>query len=241
MKDDAKLPEDALPLPLIRQTPLPTVADQVFAELQKRILTLELAPRTKISEAEVAKIMGVSRQPVREAFKRLAKLGFLIIRPQSSTTVSLISEAAVMRARFIRIALETHTCRTACEGLPDTSLAALATLIEQQKGAITACDRVLFHDLDDRFHKEICIQSGVGYVWDLIHENKAHMDRIRMLSLDTSSQQYALHEHIDLFNAISTGNGDAAAAAVTKHLSRILGLIKEIKQENHGWFTDAAE
>ena len=69
-------------LPVIQPAPQPSVSDQVFNALQQRILTLELPPQTKISEADVSKKMGVSRQPVREAFKRLAKLGFLIIRPQ---------------------------------------------------------------------------------------------------------------------------------------------------------------
>ncbi|WP_236939972.1 GntR family transcriptional regulator [Falsihalocynthiibacter arcticus] len=55
-------------------------------------MTLKLAPCTKVSETDVAQKMSVSRQPVREAFKRLAMLGFLSIRPQSSTKVSLISE-----------------------------------------------------------------------------------------------------------------------------------------------------
>lgn len=238
MDDEAPQTEVSLSLPQIRQTALPTVADQVFDELQQRILSLELPPSTRLSEAEVARKMGVSRQPVREAFKRLAKLGFLLIRPQSSTTVSLISEDAVLRARFIRTALEVKTCRTACETPTPQGLAALSALIDKQKSAIAAQDRKWFHALDDRFHKEICIQSGVGYVWDLIHDSKAHMDRIRMLSLDSTSQRLALEEHIALLDAISGRNPDAAEAVITHHLSRILVHIAEVKAQNHSWFTD---
>lgn len=240
MDDALRHGGDALALPLLRQTPHPTVADQVFDVLKQRILSLELPPRTKISEAEVAGKMGVSRQPVREAFKRLAKLGFLHIRPQSGTTVSLISEGAVLRARFIRTALEMETCRTACADLTDAGLHALAALIEQQKAAVEAQDRDTFHALDDAFHKEICERSGVGYVWELIHENKGHMDRIRMLSLDHPTQQIALTEHIAIFDAIRARDPDAAAAAMRKHLSRILVLIENMKAKNHEWFTDAA-
>lgn len=241
MDDAALRVEDELPLPQIRQTALPTVADQVFAALQQRILTLELPPRTRISETDVARRMGVSRQPVREAFKRLAKLGFLQIRPQSSTSVSLISEQAVLRARFIRTALEVQTCRTACEKLSEDGLQALAALIGRQKAAIEAQDRDGFHALDDQFHREICIRSGVGYVWALIHDSKAHMDRIRMLSLHLSSQRQALEEHVAILDALSARDPDAAAAAVTRHLSRILVLIEEVKAMNHNWFTDVAE
>lgn len=227
-----------LALPTIHPTSLPTVADQVFDALQQRILTLDLPPRIKISEAEVAKTMGVSRQPVREAFKRLAKLGFLQIRPQSSTTVSLISEDAVLRARFIRTALEVKTCRTACEMLTSDGRAVLAGLIEQQRTAIKQNDRTRFHALDEAFHREICNIAGVEFVWQVIQESKAHMDRIRMLSLNTSSQKHALEEHVKLFEAISANDPDAAEAAITDHLSRILVLIQEVKALEHRFFTD---
>ncbi|MEH6834155.1 MULTISPECIES: GntR family transcriptional regulator [Falsihalocynthiibacter] len=240
MDDSERQIDDGLPLTQIRPTSVPTVADQVFDALQHQILTLKLAPCTKISETDVAQKMGVSRQPVREAFKRLAKLGFLSIRPQSSTKVSLISEKAVLRARFIRTALEIHTCRTACEKSTDVGINVLSNLIEKQRAAYDAQDRELFHLLDDQFHREICNLAGVGYVWDLILENKAHMDRVRMLTLDSSSQEFVLKEHVEIFKAISESDADAAAEAITKHLSRILIHIEDIKSVNHKWFTDLA-
>jgi DNA-binding GntR family transcriptional regulator len=231
----------AVSLPVIQPAPQPTVSDQVFNALQQRILSLELQPQTKISEAEVSKKMGVSRQPVREAFKRLAKLGFLNIRPQSSTMVTLISERDVLRAKFIRIALEVHTCRTACEIITPEGIDALNALIAQQQAAVAANDKRRFHALDDEFHREICIQSGVGFVWDLILDSKAHMDRIRMLSLDATSQRLALDEHLVILEAITNRKPDDAAAAFAQHLSRIDDLIALIKAENHSWFTDDAE
>tara|TARA_B110000211_G_scaffold10482_2_gene11054 strand:+ start:125 stop:850 length:726 start_codon:yes stop_codon:yes gene_type:complete len=225
-------------LPVIQPAPQPSVSDQVFDALQQRILTLELQPQTRISEADVSKKMGVSRQPVREAFKRLAKLGFLIIRPQSSTMVSLISERDVLRAKFIRIALEVHTCRTACEVITSEGIGALNDLIGQQQAAVAANDKRLFHALDEAFHREICVQSGVSFVWDLILDSKAHMDRIRMLSLDATSQRLALDEHLVILDAITNRKPDNAAAAFAQHLSRIDDLIATIKAENHNWFTD---
>lgn len=241
MDDAAAQARDGLSLPQIRQAAHPSIADQVFDALQQRILDLGLTPGARISEADVARRMGVSRQPVREAFKRLARLGFLEIRPQSSTRVSLISEEAVRRARFIRTALEVHTCRTACEVVTEAGLAALAALIEAQRGAIEAQDRHAFHALDDRFHREICVQSGVGYVWDLIHESKAHMDRVRMLSLSPSSQRHALDEHAAILAALIARDAEAAVTAITRHLSRILVLIEELRAQDHGWFAGAPD
>ena len=228
----------SVPLPPLDHIARPSVADQVFDALHARILSLELPPRTKMSEADVAKQMGASRQPVRDAFSRLSKLGFLTIRPQRATTVSLISGADVMRAKFIRTALESETCRTACLVRTDDDLADLATLIAQQKLAIDANDRQMFHSLDDQFHQKICTQSGVVFAWEMIHESKAHMDRVRFLTLDSTSQKLAYQEHIAILDAIAARDGDAAAYCVREHLSRIRTLVGTLKGRNHDWFTE---
>ncbi|TXB69405.1 GntR family transcriptional regulator [Paracoccus aurantiacus] len=232
--------EASLDLPTLTPPTRPSVADQVFRLLQQRILTLELPPMTKMSESDISKRLGVSRQPVREAFKRLERLGFLVIRPQSGTIVSLISEEAILRARFIRTALETQTTRAACEVFDSDDIAALQDLIDQQATAADDNNAQLFHKLDEDFHRAICARSGHDYVWDLIHDHKAHMDRVRMLSLSSRSQKLALQEHVAILAAIASGDSEAAAAEMTRHLSRIETLIEQIKTQNHDWFVDTS-
>ena len=58
-----------------------TSTDHIFQDLYARIMSLDLLPGTKLSETEVAKSFGYSRQPVREAFTRLANLNLLLLRP----------------------------------------------------------------------------------------------------------------------------------------------------------------
>ncbi|MEP1765616.1 MAG: GntR family transcriptional regulator [Sulfitobacter sp.] len=235
MKQDETI---CMPLPRISQFEDQTVADQVFEAMRLRIHNLTLPPLTKISEAEVAAQMGASRQPVREAFKRLAKLGLLVIRPQSGTTVSLISEKAVVESLYIRTALEEQVNRTACTVLSDAGLNKLSGLLDQQQVAVEKQERALFHGLDDRFHREICGLSGLGYVWDLIQEHKAHMDRIRMISLSPSWQKQAFEDHVAVFEALKARDPDAAAQAIAAHLTTINRHIERVKAANHSWFLE---
>ena len=213
----------------------PSAAERVFVQLQRQILSLELEPGSKISEAELAKALGVSRQPVRDAFFRLAKLGFLLIRPQRATTVTLISENAVMRARAIRTALEVETVRTAAVTLNADDLDALDNLIDLQDVAVRAEDKQEFHRLDDLFHHEICTRAGVGFFWDLIAENKCHMDRVRMLSLSFASRD-AWNEHVEIMENLRARDVDGASNAIRHHLSRIHQQIDRIRAANHEWF-----
>ncbi len=214
----------------------PSVANQVFDDLYRRILSLELPPGMKLSEVEVAKQMGVSRQPVRDAFYRLSNLGFLVIRPQRATTVSLISGTAVRRARFVRTAIEMETCRAAATLSPE-DFAPLDAVMETQRRAMETGDGAAFHAADDLFHETICVLSGHGYAWDLVRENKAHTDRIRLLSLSFGmADTYA--EHASVLEALRGGDPDAAAAAMRTHLASIHASVKRIQLEKQDWFAE---
>lgn len=213
----------------------PSVADAVYAELHRQILALDLPPGTRLSEVDVARAMGVSRQPVRDAFWRLSKLGFLTIRPQRATTVSAISQVAVMQARFIRSAIEAETVRVFTERATEADLAALEDILAAQAAAVAARDRPLFHELDDRFHREICERGGNGFAWNIILENKAHMDRVRMLSLAFASQA-AFDDHLRVMAAIRTRDPERAMTEMRAHLGRIRSQIERIRAENAAYF-----
>lgn len=226
---------DPVHLPQLDIAARPSVADLVFNELHRQVLTLELKPGARMSEVEVARQMGVSRQPVRDAFYRLSKMGFLLIRPQRATTVTLISPKAVMRARFIRAALEVETVRVAATVLTEADLDALGQIIEAQDAAINRDDRAEFHKLDEAFHRQICVGAGLGFTWDLIAENKGHMDRVRMLSLSFGSR-VAWEEHVALLAALRARNPDAASDLMRAHLGRIKDQLGRIRAENEALF-----
>ncbi|MCB1355185.1 MAG: GntR family transcriptional regulator [Maritimibacter sp.] len=216
----------------------PSVADHVFEELRRQVLSLELPPGARISEVEVARSMDVSRQPVRDAFYRLSKLGFLTIRPQRATTVSLISPAAVMQARFIRTALEVETVTHAATALSTADLDVLEGILDQQRQVVDPEHRAAFHRLDDLFHYEICARAELGFVWETVAENKGHMDRVRMLSL-TFATERAFQDHLRIFEALKARDPDRAVATMRDHLSRIATMIDRIRDENRDWFIDA--
>ncbi|MHB0952388.1 MAG: GntR family transcriptional regulator [Allorhizobium sp.] len=230
---------DHLQLRAVDTLRAPSVTDLVFEQLYHQVVELDLLPGTKLSEVEVAKQMGVSRQPVRDAFYRLSQLGFLLIRPQRATVVSHISEKGVHQARFIRTALEMETARAASTTLSADQLDELDDLIVQQQKAIDSDDKVLFHALDDDFHKRICDMSGHDFAWALIRDSKAHMDRVRYLSLSFGAQS-AINDHIQIMEALRHHDGDAAAAAMRIHLSRIAGIIGRIR-DSHGQYFAADE
>ena len=214
-----------------------SVADLVFEEIYDRVVTLDLPPGSRLSEADVAGQMGVSRQPVRDAFYRLSQLGFLQIRPQRPTTVSRISEEAVHQARFIRTALEVETTGELARRLTPEDLAELEAMVETQREAVAAGDKLRFHALDDEFHRTICRLSGHEYAWALIRENKAHMDRVRWLSLSFGAES-ALDDHTRILEALRAHDARLAVKFMREHLSRIEGIIAQIRADHSEYFEE---
>lgn len=215
----------------------PSVTDQVFEALHRQILSLELAPGTKVSEVDVARAFEVSRQPVRDAFFRLSQLGFLEIRPQRATVITRISETAVLRARFVRTALELACLKVVVQTISETEIRELENLVGDQEKAVAADDRPEFHQLDDILHRRLCEMAGQGHVWSLIRDQKAHMDRVRFLSL-ASSARTALGDHVALVDALRRKDASEAEAIWSTHLGRIAAVVKTIRGEHPAYFDD---
>ena len=211
--------------------------DQVYEVLYKQVLSLQMPPGTKLSEADMAKQLGVSRQPVRDAFFRLSQQGFLLIQPQKATRVTSIRVQDIRKARFVRTAIEVEVMRRAAEALSEADIAELREILAAQKESIDAARRDDFHRLDNQFHQLICDRSGLGFVWEQISENKAHTDRVRFLSLASGSVS-AWQEHVKIVQQLEARDAEGAVLAMREHLSKIEDVIEQLRAENHDWFSD---
>lgn len=226
-------------LTLLNPPPLASATDQVFDALYEAIISLDLPPGEKVSEADVARRLGVSRQPVRDAFFRLSKLGFLLIRPQRATLVTKISEPAVMKATFIRVALEVACFQAAAPRMGGAELDVLRGVLDAQQSAASRDARAEFHILDDAFHERICEFAGQGHVWALIREQKAHMDRVRFLSLSQDGQ-LAHDEHVAILEALEQGEIAMAEELLRRHIWRVREVLARCRGEQRRYFEDEA-
>jgi DNA-binding GntR family transcriptional regulator len=205
------------------------VAPQVHARVQRRILTGELPPGARLSESDIAAAYGVSRQPVREAFIKLAEEGLLEVRPQRGSYVRRISVQAVLDARFVREAIEADVVRLLA-ARPDAALAArLSALVDAQGAALAAGDAAGFVPLDDAFHRTLAEAAGKPVAWAVIEGMKAQMDRVRELSAVRRNRDGLVVQHRAIVAAIAAGDAPAAEAAMRRHLREILHDLPAIR------------
>ncbi len=214
-----------------------TTTDVVFDTLHKDIVSLTLLPRTKLSEVEVARSFGVSRQPVRDAFNRLANLDLLLIRPQKATEVRGFSMDRIAHARFVRLAVELEVIRCACALWDDRRAAILERNLDQQQQAIETGQPETFHTLDQEFHKLICELGGCPMTIRTIEECKQKVDRLCVLGLERQHEAATLVEdHRKLACALKSGSAEEATAIVRHHLGRLDDVISEIQSTHSEYF-----
>lgn len=214
----------------------PTATELAFSTLFEAIVSLRLPPGAKVSESDIAKQLDMSRQPVRDAFFRLSKLGFLSIRPQRATLITKISQRTVLDAVFIRTAVEVECLRTTGASITPEGIAELRSIIEDQRAVADSEDPAPFHNQDDRFHATLCDMAGQSGAWNLIQEQKAHMDRVRFLTLSTDRRHTVLREHELVVDALAAGDLVRAEANMRAHLGDIHNVIPKLRAAHAEYF-----
>lgn len=223
---------------IARITIAPSTASQVHDWLRKRVQQGDLPPGMRISETEVAAAIGISRQPVREAFIRLASDGLAEVRPQRGTYISKISVSAVLSARFIREAVEADLTRAVAQARPDQMLDRMADEIARQQRADKAGSVEDFIDSDDRFHHLLAQAAGQDAVWTDLERLKAQMNRLRHLSMRVFDRSFTIGQHQQILDALRQGDADAAEAAMRSHLRQMLTEVPQMAAAQPDYFTD---
>lgn len=214
-----------------------TSVDDVYDFLHEQIATLQLKPGDRISEAEIAAQFGVSRQPVRDAFSRLANMDLLLIRPQRATEVRRFSMRNIEKARFIRAAIEKEVLVRAATHCDAEGAAELNAALEKQDVVVVKADYDLFGPLDYAFHKLLCAIAKADHAFDVIMEEKAKVDRLCMLGHEKEQRLPDLvADHRAIADAVIGHDPDTAVAAGMIHLSRLDETIARIEATNANFF-----
>lgn len=219
--------------------PTQPVNQQIYRILRRDIVHCLIAPGTPLSEKEISVRFAVSRQPVREAFIKLAENGLIQIRPQRGSYVNKISLSGVRNGCFVRQAIECAVVRRAATLITDAQCYRLEQNLHQQRIAIDRQQIGDFFTLDDEFHQQLSQVADCQLAWDTIENIKATIDRVRYMSLDhVSSPAMLLQQHQAIFHALEQRDIDAVDRAMSAHLLQISESVQLIRQENSDWFSE---
>lgn len=202
---------------------------QVARSLSAAIVEGRLRPGAKVSEAAVARELGISRAPVREAARLLENQGLLRASPRRGFFVRELSAAEVDELYDLRICVERHAAVAASGRLTQKTRAALRDQLALMDALARADDPVACIEADYQFHRMICETAGNGRllrVFDgLASELRVVIGLIGRLYDDPMKLAQA---HVPLLEAIEAGRADTILAEVDHHLGvarREVGLL----------------
>ena len=190
--------------------------NEIFKVILDKILFMEFEPGSSINETALAKELGVSRTPIREALIILERERFIDIYPQRGTFVSLIDLALVREIAYMRHILETRI---------------LSDLARQKKSIQPRVEKYLYlqnlavknHDQkeyvknDHLFHLALFSEAGHAEIWNLIEKQNLHTIRFHMLDFSVlENLNNSLLEHQRIVEVLEAGN--------TKQLHEVLEL-----------------
>jgi DNA-binding GntR family transcriptional regulator len=197
------------------------IGEQVYVLLRRAIASWRLRPGDAIPETLVTRRFGVSRSPLREAFRQLASDGLVVIRPQAGTYVSPVDRLRWEEGRLVRRALEVEGIRRAAARVTRGDLDDLDLLVAQQRKAGDAGDVERLIELDDAYHAAICRLSGFPRLWKIIDGAKAQIDRARFMAAREGGRVDAtVDEHRAILEALSARDPLRSVELLLLHLDR---------------------
>ncbi len=208
--------------------PAERLADSVYTKVKADLFDFSLMPGERFSENDVARRLGVSRTPVREALSRLGLEGYLRVASKSGWTVQPLDFEYFDELYDVRVVIELAAAHKLCERVPMPGLESLreAWLVPQEsrlKGEIE------LSELDERFHTELVRSAGnaeLARVHDGITQRIRVLRRLDFMYPERVRTTYT--EHAQILRAILRRKADQAALLLKAHIEQSKAEVRKI-------------
>ena len=198
-----------------------TIRRRVYNFLREQLLSGEIQPHQHLIEAKIARDIGTSRTPVREAFHSLELEGLIESIPRVGYVVKPISEKEVEEICEIRATIEGLGARWAMGKAHGKLVVELKKNIAASEERVSKGDVRSFVDMDAKFHEIISKSSGSQRLVELAQTLRRHMLRYRVQSIySVDNVLRAIEGHKAILGAIEKRDLDQVNRAIGYHLEQ---------------------
>ncbi len=196
-----------------------SLANVVQQEVERSILLGEYAPGTKLIEAALAQKMGVSRGPIREAFRMLEEAGLVRTEKNRGVFVRDIPIEEAVEIFDLRAVMEELVGRQLALKITPAQLKEVRGLVERMEKAAKADDTYDYHLLNLQFHDRLVEMAGNAKLAAIYRKLIKELSLFRRLNLaDGPQMPVSVGEHRQIVKAIAAGDPDAAGKAMFQHV-----------------------
>jgi len=201
-----------------------TKREAVAESLRGEILRGALPPGQQLQQDEIARRLGLSPTPVREAFSLLVAEGLLVARPHRGVVVAQVYPGEAHDMYSVRSFVEVMAASRAAHHLSAAARAELGALLRKSSAALKRGDLYTFRRASARFHDLIAEASGSRVLTELTRTLTARV--LTSVPLDRNRMRRLQTEHSQLLKLLKVGDPEQAAALMRRHLHEtILPLV----------------
>ena len=189
--------------------------EQIFRLLSEYLMTGRFEPGQRLPLRKLAKSMGTSLMPVRDALQRLETTGCLVSTPQRTMMVPIITAEQHAEISYLRSLLEGEAASRAATERNATELAAMESYCEEMHQAAESADLDLFLMANYHFHMAVAKASRLFFISDLLEPLWMRIGpTIRAKKPNAEEIQLATRTHRKIFQAIRDKAPDTARAMI---------------------------
>ncbi len=202
--------------------------DQVVARLRELIVKGDLSAGERISERGLCERFGVSRTPLREAFKVLAWEGLLELTPNRGARVTELSLESANELFPVMGVLEALAGELACRRISEQQLEAIRADHREMIAHYERGDRAAYFGLNQRIHEAIIDAAGNPTLTRLYKGLAGRLRRMRYIAnLRPERWRQAVEEHEEILLHLRARDGEALAAALKRHMKNKFETVKD--------------
>ncbi len=211
------------------------LADQVKDRLLQDILAGRYAPDSRIVETRVARELGTSQAPVREALRGLEALGLVAITPFRGARVRRPTSEELIGAYAVRSELESLGARLAVPRLTALDLADLSELNDQMQRAAARGDVHEVATADALFHGRLVSAAGNGTLTRIWSSLEPFSRTYLTLLIPAADAHWTADLHPPILDALRAGDAERAVTALVSHFTEARSQL------TRGWSDSAGE
>lgn len=205
-----------------------TLPEQIANQLRRDILRGTLAPGAPVKERDNAAEMGVSRTPMREAIRILAKEGLVVLRPARSPVVAQLTLQEVSDNFEVLIALELMSARLAVERASQAQVDEIAAIQDRLAEFYNKIDMIDVFELDMEFHKAIVRAANNPVLAEAHGSILSRLWRARYLSANRlRSRERVIRQHNSIVEGLRTRDPGLINENLSDHLEHLVHNVHD--------------
>ncbi len=207
-----------------------SLGEKTYNEIKEMILRGELKAGERLGYKDMVARLNVSQTPIKEAFTRLEKEGFVFTIHHRGTMVNELSKTDILEMFQIRVALESLAISLAIPHIKQSDIDSLNKINTQFKEANDRKNMKKVTEKDFQFHETIYKLSENKRLYNLVNYSNVHLLSIAEMSNDFfgNSTRYYI-DHNNIIEKIENRDVDGAIQVLHNHLSY---AVKQVVESN---------